>query len=62
MTAKIPPVPPENRPKKGPEEARSDGRAAKDDTVDPGERNLRQQGRHGNIHQNTHHQGYQQDR
>jgi hypothetical protein len=62
MTAKTPPVPPDNQPKSGPERARTDGRAEKDDTRAPAERNLKEQGRHGNIHQNTHHQGYQQDR
>jgi hypothetical protein len=62
MTAKTPPVPPENQPKKGPAAARGADRAPKDETIDAGERNLEEQGRQGNIHQNTHNQGYQQDR
>jgi hypothetical protein len=70
MTAKAPPIPPEQRafPGEKPDVAGS-GRDARDDTTDlqssqPGDDdvNLKQQGRHGGINQNTHHQGYQQDR
>ncbi|MCW5737225.1 MAG: hypothetical protein KIS73_24075 [Enhydrobacter sp.] len=58
--AKPPPVPPENRSKKG---TGSDPKAPADDAHKPGPpQNLREQGQQGNIHQNTHHQGYQQDR
>jgi hypothetical protein len=58
--SKLPPVPEENRSPKGPGEpskpagdssARKSGRA-----------NLHEQGRQGNIAQNTTNQGYQQDR
>jgi hypothetical protein len=55
----MPPVPPGNRPK---------GPGAKPETpkdTQPSEKsaqNLKEQGRHGNIRQNTTHQGYQQDR
>ena len=49
-------------PTKGPAEARGADRAPRDETIDAGERNLEEQGRQGNIHQNTHHQAYQQDR
>jgi hypothetical protein len=57
----MPPVPAENRSPKG--------TGSNPDTVDDAEkvdrhenRNLEQQGRQGNIHQNTHNQGHQQDR
>jgi hypothetical protein len=61
MTAKPPPVPRENQTDKGPGGA---PRAPKDTTKhDPeAKKNLRQQGRQGNISQNTTNQGYQQDR
>jgi hypothetical protein len=61
MSAKPPPVPPANRPKSGPDTAK-DERAPTDTTRDAGAPNTEQQGRQGDIHQNTHHQGYQQDR
>jgi hypothetical protein len=57
--SKIPPVPPGNRSPKGP------GGAARPDTDTSKEQvpeNLEEQGRHGNIKQNTTNQGYQQDR
>ncbi len=60
MTKHVPPVPPANRNEKPgggqepPEVQKQGGK--------PGERNLEQQGRQGNINQNTHHQGHQQDR
>ncbi|HWT31012.1 MAG TPA: hypothetical protein VN240_08315 [Propylenella sp.] len=56
----MPPVPPASRSHKGP----GDAKAAPSDTSKkkgPPE-NLAEQGRQGNINQNTHHQGYQQDR
>lgn len=56
----MPPAPPESRSKKGP----GDGKTADPDTAKkkrPPE-NLAEQGRQGNINQNTHNQGYQQDR
>jgi hypothetical protein len=61
MTAKTPPVPPANQSHKGPQ---SDQRPDTDtrSAADPRDRNLREQGRQGNIKQNTTHQGYQQDR
>ena len=60
MTSKMPPVPPENRSKAGPG---SNPNISKDDVkAHESDRNVEQQGRQGNIHQNTHHQGYQQDR
>jgi hypothetical protein len=56
----MPPVPPENRSDKGPGDAtRPDINTAK--PKGPPE-NLGEQARQGNINQNTHHQGYQQDR
>jgi hypothetical protein len=67
--AHLPPVPPSNRAPLG-------GGAAADATKtgndmaervagrnkDAAERNLGEQGRQGNVKQNTTHQGYQQDR
>jgi hypothetical protein len=58
-----PPVPPANRPKH-PGAAQNDPKAAKtlDKVTGHGETENLQQGRSGDIHQNTTHQGYQQDR
>lgn len=68
--AKAPPIPPEQRshPAEKPHiEGETQGR--RDEVTDlqssqPGDDdvNLKEQGRHGNININTHHQGYQQDR
>jgi hypothetical protein len=56
----LPPVPPENRSDKGPG---SDPKASTADRIpDRRNRNLAEQGRQGNIKQNTTNQGYQQDR
>ena len=57
--SKLPPVPPDQRSPKGPGSAPETKQD--DDTAAHG-RNLREQGRQGNIYQNTHNQGYQQDR
>jgi hypothetical protein len=57
--SKLPPVPPEQRSPKGPG---SNPNVIKDEQPSPSDRNLREQGRQGNIYQNTHNQGYQQDR
>jgi hypothetical protein len=57
--SKLPPVPPEQRSPKGPG---SDPDISEDDNTSARNRNLREQGRQGNIYQNTHNQGYQQDR
>jgi hypothetical protein len=60
MTTRPPPVPPQNRSDKAPE----DKTAVPTDTSkdrDPAP-NLEQQGRHGNIKQNTTHQGLRQAR
>jgi hypothetical protein len=55
---KMPPIPEEQRSHKGP---RSDpSTSVKDES--PGRENFDEQGRHGNIKQNTTNQGYQQDR
>ena len=60
--SKLPPVPEENRSRKGP----ADGRRAEQSPGPPGRKpqreNLKEQGRQGNIAQNTRNQGYQQDR
>jgi hypothetical protein len=59
----MPPVPPENRSHQGTgsdpaEEGATNFNKEKADR----QRNLAEQGRHGNIKQNTTNQGYQQDR
>lgn len=59
MTTKPPPVPPDNRSPKGPGAAPA---VHTDESVTSRPDNLEEQGRQGNISQNTHHQGYQQDR
>ncbi|MFC7704831.1 hypothetical protein ACFQXB_11555 [Plastorhodobacter daqingensis] len=61
MTNRMPPVPPENRSDKGPGDP---GTAARDTTPDRDERdrNTAQQGRQGDIKQNTTNQGYQTNR
>jgi hypothetical protein len=56
--SKMPPIPPANRSPKGPG---ADPKVNTEEQV-PERENFDQQGRHGNIHQNTHNQGYQQDR
>jgi hypothetical protein len=56
--SKMPLVPPEQRSNKGPG---SDPNVQADEEV-PARENFDQQGRHGNIKQNTTNQGYQQDR
>jgi hypothetical protein len=56
----MPPVPPASRSPKGSE---SEPRLKTEDKKpDDRQRNLDQQGRQGNIKQNTTNQGYQQDR
>lgn len=56
--SKMPPVPSEQRSNKGPG---SDPEFQKEEDI-PGRENFDQQGRQGNIKQNTTNQGYQQDR
>jgi hypothetical protein len=60
MTNRPPPVPPDNRSSKGP----GDAPEVQTDTSKrkPVPENLDEQGRQGNINQNTTNQGYQQDR
>lgn len=59
MTAKMPPVPSEQRSPKGPGD---DTRPDADTAIDKQPENLDQEGRSGNIKQNTTNVGYQQDR
>ena len=62
MSAHPPPVPPEQQsPHEGntPAEQPSDAPRKRDNRVN---RNLGEQGRQGNVKQNTTNQGYQQDR
>ena len=58
--AHLPPVPPESRSPKGPGNAEASVEAAK--APSSRDRNLAEQGRQGNIKQNTTNQGHQQDR
>ncbi len=60
MSSRPPPVPPANRSPKGPGSDPEAGKGAIKD-VQPRD-NLAEQGRQGNVHQNTTNQGYQQDR
>jgi hypothetical protein len=70
MTAKPQPIPPEQRSHTGQKpDVAGDTLGRRDEVTDlqssepgDGDVNLKEQGRQGNIHQNTHHQGYQQDR
>lgn len=70
MTSKAPPIPPEQRSSpdetpvvQGSDVGRRDGvTGAQSEQPGDDDVNLKQQGRQGDIHQNTHHQGYQQDR
>jgi hypothetical protein len=71
MGSKSPPIPPEQRAFKPDGKAEVEGATPgrRDEKTglqseQPGDDdvNLREQGRQGNIHQNTRHQGYQQDR
>ena len=58
--SQMPPVPPAARSRKGPGDPKHvalDTSKKKEPPDNPAE-----QGRQGNINQNTHHQGYQQDR
>lgn len=63
--SKAPPIPPAQRAFKG-QKPQIEGHASSEDlqSPDPGNAdvNLSEQGRHGNIKQNTTHQGHQQDR
>jgi hypothetical protein len=61
MTAHPPPIPPDQQTPHGKSEAEtpSNNRTEKDNRLN---RNLGEQGRQGNVKQNTTNQGYQQDR
>lgn len=62
MSQRLPPVPPANRSNKGPGDT-AGTKASQDASIpDPHQRNLDEQGRQGNIKQNTTNQGLQQDR
>jgi hypothetical protein len=56
--SKMPPVPPDQRSNKGPG---SDPKVEREEDI-PARENFDQQGRQGNIKQNTTNKGYQQDR
>lgn len=62
MATRTPPVPPASRNPHDSAVHKDDAEDAKVSGHDARERNLKEQGRQGNISQNTHHQGYQQDR
>ena len=57
----LPKVPPANRSPKGPENIK-DKQVQGKEAHQPAPENLKEEGQQGNTHQNTHHQGYQQDR
>ena len=59
MPTRPPPVPPANRSKKRPA---GSGKAGAKPNLNAKGKNLSEQGRQGNIRQNTRNQGYQQDR
>ena len=59
MPSRPPPVPPANRSKKRPPPS---GKGGAKPSRSPKDKNLSEQGRQGNIRQNTRNQGYQQDR
>jgi hypothetical protein len=61
MSKKLPPIPPASRSPYGPGgESQS---SVEEQSPKPGvPENLHEQGRQGNIAQNTHNKGYQQDR
>jgi hypothetical protein len=70
MASKAPPIPPDQQSAPG-EKPHIEGsdigrrdRVTGDQSSQPGDDdiNLQEQGRAGNINQNTHNQGYQQDR
>jgi hypothetical protein len=56
--SKMPPVPPDQRSNKGPG---SDPKVEREEDI-PARENFDQQGRQGNIKQDTMNKGYQQDR
>jgi hypothetical protein len=58
MARKAPPVPPANQSRKGTGSAEN----PQDEKPDAGPDNLAEQGRQGNIRQNTRNQGYRQAR
>lgn len=60
--AHLPPVPPENRSPHGGSNAGKGEISSKEAKANATQRDPSQQGRQGNTHQNTTHQGYQQDR
>ncbi|WP_410218597.1 hypothetical protein [Paracoccus sp. (in: a-proteobacteria)] len=60
--SKLPPVPPDNQSDKGPKAAGNASVTTDTPAPDPHQRNLDEQGRQGNIKQNTTNQGYQQNR
>jgi hypothetical protein len=70
MASKAPPIPPDQTSSPGEKpDVAGNTQGRRDEVTDlqssqPGDDdvNLQEQGRHGNINQNTHHQGYQQDR
>jgi hypothetical protein len=62
MTAHLPPVPPDQKSPKEEGVAPEKTTGAQADRDNKLNRNLGQQGRQGNIKQNTTNEGYQQDR
>ena len=61
MSSHPPPVPPEQRPRRGGAELPSEKEKPAEQFQNT-QRNTAEQGRQGNVKQNTTNQGYQQDR
>jgi hypothetical protein len=59
MASKAPPIPPDQRSEP---DQKPDVKGSGTDPRSRDKLNLREEGRAGNINQNTHNQGYQQDR
>jgi hypothetical protein len=62
MTSCLPPVPPASRSPKGPGDQAEAPTSTDRKRADQAPEDLKEQGRQGNIRQNTTNQGYQQDR
>ncbi len=62
MTSHLPPVPPEQQSRKGPQTSPHHPETAEKGRTQDRDRNLAEQGRQGNVKQNTTNKGLQQDR
>lgn len=62
MPSHQPPVPPDQRPRHGESAGKEPVHEKPPKGYRPEDRNLKEQGRQGNIAENTRNQGYQEDR